>query len=143
MIIVHPTDFSEEAAAAEREAVRLARRLGAELLILHVSVEAPLYGESPFGMADVTRVFEGQARWAEARLTERAEALTRDGVPTRWRRRVGGVHETVCDTAREEAAEYIVIGTHGRGGLDRFMLGSIAERVVRSAPCPVVTVRPK
>jgi nucleotide-binding universal stress UspA family protein len=143
MTIIHPTDFSVEAEAAEREAARLARRLGGELLILHVSVETPLYGESAFGMADVKRVFEAQASWVEARLAERADALTKDGVPTRWRRRVGVVHDTICDTAREEAAEYIVIGTHGRTGLDRLMLGSIAERVVRTAPCPVVTVRPK
>jgi nucleotide-binding universal stress UspA family protein len=143
MTIIHPTDFSVEAEAAEREAARLARRLGGELLILHVSVETPLYGESAFGMADVKRVFEAQASWVEARLAERADALTKDGVPTRWRRRVGVVHDTICDTAREEAAEYIVIGTHGRTGLDRLMLGSIAERVVRTAPCPVVTVRPR
>jgi universal stress protein A len=139
--IVHPTDFSVEAEAAEQEAVRLAHRLNAELVLVHVATETPLYGEQVFAMPDVKRIYEVQARWAEERLTERAAALTREGVPTRWRRRVGVVHTEIGTVAREEAADYIVIGTHGRGGLDRVMLGSVAERVVRTAPCPVITVR--
>jgi universal stress protein A len=109
--IVHPTDFSVEAEAAEQEAVRLARRLNGELVLVHVATETPLYGEQMFAMPDVKRIYEAQARWAEERLAERAAALTREGVPTRWRRRVGVV------------------------------LGSVAERVVRTAPCPVITVR--
>jgi universal stress protein A len=139
--IVHPTDFSVEAEVAEQEAVRLAHRLNAELVLVHVATETPLYGEQVFAMPDVKRVYEAQARWAEERLAERAGALTREGVPTRWRRRVGVVHAEIGTVAREEAADYIVIGTHGRGGLDRVMLGSVAERVVRTAPCPVITVR--
>jgi universal stress protein A len=127
--IVHPTDFSVEAEAAEQEAVRLARRLNGELVLVHVATETPLYGEQMFAMPDVKRI------------SERAAALTREGVPTRWRRRVGVVHAEIGTVAREEAADYIVIGTHGRGGLDRVMLGSVAERVVRTAPCPVITVR--
>ena len=141
MKIVHPTDFSVEAEAAEQEAVRLAHRLNAELVLVHVATETPLYGEQVFAMPDVKRIYEVQARWAEERLAERAGALTREGVPTRWRRRVGVVHAEIGTVAREEAADYIVIGTHGRGGLDRVMLGSVAERVVRTAPCPVITVR--
>jgi nucleotide-binding universal stress UspA family protein len=143
MTIVHPTDFSEEADQAEKEATALARRLGADLVLLHVSVEAPLYGEGAFGTPDLARIYESQARWAEDRLAARADALTKDGIPTRWRRRVGIVHETICEVAREERADYIVIGTHGRSGIARAMLGSVADRVVRTAPCPVVTVRPK
>ena len=143
MTIIHPTDFSEEADTAERQAAELARRLGAELLLLHVSVETPLYGEGALGMANVKAVYEAQARWAEQQLADRATLLTRNGVATRWRRRVGIVHDSICDVAREEAADYIVMGTHGRGGIARVMLGSVADRVVRSAPCPVLTVRPQ
>jgi nucleotide-binding universal stress UspA family protein len=141
--IVHPTDFSEQADKAEHEAVRLARSLDAELVLLHVSVETPLYGETAFAMPDVKQVYESQARWAEERLTARADALNKAGVRTRWQRRVGNAHETICDVAVEELATYIVMGTHGRGGLERFMLGSVADRVIRSAPCPVLTVRPQ
>lgn len=143
MTIVHPTDFSEEADQAERQAAALVRSLGGELLLLHVSVESPLYGETGFGTPDVKRIYETQARWAEERLAARAEVLTKEGVPTRWRRRVGIVHEAICDVAREEAADYVVMGTHGRGDIARFMLGSVADRVLRTAPCPVLTVRPQ
>ena len=67
--IIHATDFSTEANAAE--AVRLARALGGELLLLHVAVEAPLYGETPFGMRELKKLYEGQARWAEDKLADR------------------------------------------------------------------------
>lgn len=141
--IVHPTDFSEEADRAESEAVRLAQRLGAELVLLHISVETPLYGEHAFGMGDVKRIYEAQARWADGHLATRAEALNRRGVSTRWMRRTGVVDQLITDTAREQAADYIVMGTHGRSGIARLMLGSVADRVVRTAPCPVLMVRPK
>lgn len=140
--VVYATDFSEEAKAAEDEAVRLARALGGELLLLHVAVEAPLYGETPFGMKALRKVYEGQARWAEARLAERAQALASQGVITGWRRRVGVPYQEIVKAAADEHAAYIVMGTHGRRGLGRFMLGSVADRVIRSAACPVVVVRP-
>jgi nucleotide-binding universal stress UspA family protein len=124
---------------AEREAVSLARRL----VLLHVSVETPLYGESAFGMSDVKQIYEAQARWADEHLAARAEGLCNQGVPTRWLRRAGVVDQLIVDTAREEGANYVVMGTHGRGGIARFMLGSVADRVVRTASCPVLTVRPK
>jgi nucleotide-binding universal stress UspA family protein len=139
--IVHATDFSSDAEAAEAEAVRLAKALGAELVLVHVAVETPLYGESVFGMDEVKKIYAAQALWAEERLAARARLLGESGVVTRWRRRVGVPHEEIVKAAGEEQAAYIVIGTHGRGGLERFMLGSVADRVVRTAGCPVVTVR--
>ncbi|MBI1848579.1 MAG: universal stress protein, partial [Candidatus Rokubacteria bacterium] len=111
--------------------------------LLHVAVEAPLYGETPFGMKAVKTIYEGQARWAEDKLAERARRLAGQGVTTGWRRRAGIPHEEIVKAAREEHAGYIVMGTHGRGGVGRFMLGSVADRVIRSAACPVVVVRPR
>jgi nucleotide-binding universal stress UspA family protein len=140
--IILATDFSDEARAAEAEAMRLARALGTELLLVHVAVEAPLYGETPFGMKRLREVYKAQGRWAEERLAERAEHLTSQGITTDWRRRVGVPHEEIVKAASEERAGYIVMATHGRGGLGRFMLGSVADRVIRSAPCPVLVVRP-
>lgn len=139
--ILHATDFSAESEAAEAEAIRLARGLGGELILLHVAAEAAVYAERVLGTDPLRAVYESEARWAEEHLAERAGALGREGVPARWRRCVGEPHERICDVAREERADYIVIGTHGRGGLQRVMLGSVADRVVRTAPCPVVTVR--
>lgn len=141
--IIHATDFSPEADAAEAEAVRLAAALGAELLLLHVSVEAPFYGETPFGMEQLEKIHEGQARWAEVKLADRARGLAGQGLRTGWRRRVGVPHEEIVRAAAEEHAAYIVMGTHGRGGIGRLMLGSVTDRVIRSAACPVVVVRPR
>jgi nucleotide-binding universal stress UspA family protein len=140
--IIHTTDFSAEAEAAEAEAIRLTLALGGELLLLHVAVEGPLYSETAFGMKALKEVYEGQARWAEDKLAARARQLVSQGVPTDWRRRVGVPHEEIVQAALEEHAAYIVMGTHGRGGVGRFMLGSVTDRVIRSAACPVLVVRP-
>lgn len=139
--IIHPTDFSEEAKAAEAEAVRLVRAVNGELLLLHVAVEAPLYGETVFSKDHVKRVYEEQAHWADSQLAERVRHLAKTGITARWQRCVGVPYEEIVRTAQREGASYIVMGTHGRGGLGRFMLGSVADRVVRSATCPVMTVR--
>ena len=109
MTIIHPTDFSEEAGQAEEHATRLAGALGADVLLLHVSTETPLYGEMAFGTPDVKRIYEAQARWAEERLAARAEILTAGGVRARWLRRTGIVHDAICDVAREEAVDRRVV----------------------------------
>jgi nucleotide-binding universal stress UspA family protein len=140
--IIHATDFSAEAQAAETEAVRLARALGGELLLVHVAVETPPYGETPFGMKELKKIYQAQARWAEDRLAERARHLASQGVTTGWRLRVGIPHEEIVKAAAEEHAGYIVMCTHGRGRVGRFMLGSVADRVIRHATCPVLVVRP-
>jgi len=139
--IIHPTDFSEEAKAAEAEAVRLARALDGEVLLLHVAVEAPLYGETVFSKDHVRRVFDEQAQWADGQLADTARDLGKIGITARWLRCTGIPYQEIVRTAQREAAAYIVMGTHGRGGLGRFMLGSVADRVVRTATCPVMTVR--
>ena len=83
MSVVCPTDFSECADAAQAVAERLARRLGAELVLLHVAVEAPLYHEGWKPAAQVRQVFETQRQWARETLDERAKAIRETGVPAR------------------------------------------------------------
>ena len=139
--IVCPTDFSERAAPAERQAVRLAKALGAELVLAHVGTEAPLWREG-FYTPDVRAVFESQRKWAADTLADRVVALAADGVVARAVVRVGLPWEEIVRLATEEHADMIVMGTQGRTGLDRLLLGSVAERVIRRAPCPVLTVRP-
>lgn len=68
-------------------------------------------------------------------------ALAAEGVSAQVRLEVGVPWEAIVCVAGDEGAEMIVMGTHGRTGLDRLLLGSVAERVVRRAPCPVLTVR--
>jgi nucleotide-binding universal stress UspA family protein len=140
--IVCATDFSGTSEAAVAGAERLAGPLGAEIVLLHVAVEAPLWRESVY-TRDVRKVFESQRQWAAETLAARVTALAANGVRARAIVKPGVAWREIIDTARDEGAELIVIGTHGHSGLNRMLLGSVAERVVRQAPCPVVTVGPE
>jgi nucleotide-binding universal stress UspA family protein len=136
--IVVPTDFSD----CSEEAWRLARRVaaaGGELVLLHVLSEAPLYRESP--TTDVRAVYDGARRWAETALEERVAAARTEGLSARAALRSGVAYREIVALATDERADLIVIGTHGRGGMDRALLGSVADRVVRLAPCAVMTIR--
>jgi universal stress protein A len=139
--ILVPTDFSDCARRAEETAVALGRALGAELVLLHVSVEAPLYNEGMKGLVEPRKVYEAQRAWAENALAERAAEIRGAGVSAHAAIRSGVAVEEILKLASDERCDLIVIGTHGRGGLSRFFLGSVADRIVRLAPCPVTTVR--
>jgi universal stress protein A len=141
MKIVHPTDFSECAEQARDLAVELAQALGAELILLHVAVEAPLFREGLIRARELERIFEEQREWAKKALEERAAECRGKRVPTLARIVTGVPHQGIVETAKREGAAFIVMGTHGRGGLEHFFLGSVAERVIRAAPCAVVTRR--
>jgi nucleotide-binding universal stress UspA family protein len=141
MMIVHPTDFSDCAEQARDLAVQLARALGAELILLHVAVAAPRLREGLTGAPELERVFEDEREWATKALAERAAECRKQGVPTLARVVTGVPHQEIVETAGREGAAFIVMGTHGRGALERFFLGSVADRVVRAAPCAVVTRR--
>ena len=142
MKILVPTDFSECAAAAQATAADLARKLGADIVLLHVLVETPLYGEGLLSGPRVQSVYDAERKWAESALDERIAELRGQGIKASRRVTMGIPFEEIVNVAGEEHAEMIVIGTHGRSGLNRALLGSVAERVIRLAPCPVLTVRP-
>lgn len=137
--IVVPTDFSP----CSEEAWRLARKVAAtshgELVLTHVLTEAPLYRESV--MTQVRPVYEGARKWAEGALQDWVAKARAEGLNARATLRTGVPYQEVVALATDERADLIVIGTHGRGGIDRALLGSVADRVVRLAPCPVLTVR--
>ena len=86
-------------------------------------------------------VFEAQRKWAADALAARAAILATEGTPARSVVKVGAAWEEIVAVAAEEHADMIVMATQGRAGLERFMLGSVADRVIRRAPCPVLTVR--
>jgi nucleotide-binding universal stress UspA family protein len=140
MKILCPVDFSGPADHAEAQAIELARALGSELIFLHVAVATALYGEET-GLVDNTAVYQAEQEWADKRLDERVSAARTTGVSARAVRRVGVPFDEIVKAAGEEGAGMIVMGTHGRSGLDRLLVGSVTERVVRLAPCPVLTVR--
>ena len=136
--IVVPTDFSE----CSEEAWRVARRVaaaGGELILTHILAEAPLYRES--FTTDISQVYEGARRWAQAALEEWVAKARAEGLAARDVLRSGVAYREIVALAADERADLIVLGTHGRGGMDRVLLGSVADRVVRLAPCPVLTVR--
>lgn len=141
MTILHPTDFSEAAEHAEQQAVKMAHAMGSELVLLHVEVEAPLFGEGLMTTKEVREVYEAARKWATGALETRVAKIREHGLATRWLLGTGVPHEEIARVAMAERADYIVMGTRGRGGLERALLGSVADRVVRTAPCPVVTVR--
>ena len=134
--ILVPLDFSHSGEAALRYATSLARDSGASLLLIHVE-ETPLaYGAGEFyaGAADAETSEE---------LTARLVAITPadSQVPYSHRLLHGDAAAAILHVAEEEQADLIVMGTHGHTGLLRLLMGSVAETVVRQAPCPVFTLR--
>ena len=139
--IIVPTDFSSCSEEAWRLAQRLAAMSGAELVLTHVLGEAPLFREGPFIMPKVREVFEAARSFGEGALAEWVAKARGEGLPARAALRTGVAYREIVALATDERADLIVIGTHGRGGIDRALLGSVADRVIRLAPCPVLSVR--
>jgi nucleotide-binding universal stress UspA family protein len=136
--ILVPHDFSDTAEHALTYAVALAEKFGARVTVLH-AYEAPSYGYPDALVAS----FEFSAE------IERAALVALKSVEARARRpnvevdtvlRRGTPWVEITAAAKERKADLIVIGTHGRRGVARALLGSVAEKVVRTAPCPVLTV---
>ena len=139
--IVCATDFSDTAEAAWDLAIELARTHQAELVLVHVFSEMPVYPE--VAVASIQSVWQEQRQWAEEQLAGRVEAAAEHGLPARSLLRTGSAPEEIVQAAGDESADLVVVGTHGRTGINRLVIGSVAERVVRVAPCPVLTVKPR
>lgn len=139
--ILVPIDFSACSAALVAHAASLARSLGAELRLLHV-IQPP----DGIGGRAVIQTAEGPRPVLDA-LVEEAEAALQHfdtaGVPALRGSRVGSPVEGILEAVDELAVDLVVIGTHGREGLAHLVLGSVAERVVRRSPVPVLTIRSK
>jgi nucleotide-binding universal stress UspA family protein len=134
--ILHPTDFSELSDYAFGLACALARAPGARVVVLHV-------GQPPVVAHRDVRTPPPQAgdyRQALADQLRRIRAPAAD-VAVEHRLEEGEPAEVIPQVAREIGADLILLGTHGRTGLERLLLGSVAEEVARKAPCPVVSVR--
>jgi universal stress protein A len=131
--ILVPVDFSQGSLNALRWARNLARQFGAELLLLHVV--------APIDFITVSDVYEEQRRSSDAALArigadlraadQRFRVMVEGGVPS----------HVIVETAKRAGADLIVMGTHGRTGVAHLLIGSVAEKVVRTAGCPVLAVR--
>jgi nucleotide-binding universal stress UspA family protein len=146
--IIAPTDFSPASALALDAAALLARQFDAEIVLLYVydpSLLSPLYilpGAAALAApTQEPREFESGARGELARL--RDERLVGVRHVELLVQQHANAAEGICEAARSTGADLIVLSTHGRTGLSHLLIGSVTERVVRHAPCPVLTMRSK
>jgi len=135
--ILFPTDFSENADYAFQYALTFAREFGAKLYLEHVVYFPPQMPEY-----DIGQVIDGLVKSAEKSLGKMIEKTREREVIFHPVVRVGVEHGEITALAEKEKIDLIVMGTHGRTGIAHAFLGSVAERVVRHAPCPVLTVKP-
>jgi len=139
--ILVPTDFSDKSKAALIYGVALADQFGASLYLLHV-VEV-VAGAEPLTLQLASRKSIEEsieaAAWDELRrlLSSEDQARLRAELALEW----GTPFVEIVRYARSRTIDLIAMGTHGRGGIQHLIIGSVAENVVRSAPCPVLTVR--
>lgn len=138
--ILAPIDFSSPSEAAFVYALRLASALGAEVTAYHV-IPVPhmldVFYERGLAPPETVKRISQKAR---KRLKEIVQA-EQSNVPVRVRFQEGDAPDLIVEHATRSKADLIVMGTHGRQGASRFFLGSVAEAIVRRAPCPVLTVR--
>jgi nucleotide-binding universal stress UspA family protein len=140
--ILATTDLSPESFAAVQYAAHLAEGQGAKLTILHVPQTTTLLFTDfapPVDLLSLDRSIEAAARetlegWVRRHLKNKGSV--------RIVIRAGVTHEVVCKAAEDAGASLIVMATHGRRGIGHVILGSVTERVLREAPCPVLVVRP-
>ena len=140
-----PVDFSEHSALALRLAMHVARANKGRITLLHVGL-SPGVGSYDLGGYGVpvpdtlVRLHEEAAREQEHALRKLAREEIPEDVPWRVVTREGNAPDEVLEEARD-GYDLLVMGTHGRGGLQRAFLGSVTERVLRSAPIPVLVTR--
>jgi nucleotide-binding universal stress UspA family protein len=129
--ILFPTDFSTCSDAGLEHATHLAKARGATLLIAHVEEPPMAYGGG--------EMYYGIPEPDTAALTTMLEKVvpSDSSVPYEHKLVIGDPADAIVDLATEEKVDLIVMGTHGRTGFSRLLMGSVAEAVVRRAPCPV------
>ncbi len=140
--ILVPTDFSEMSSEALRRAGVLARAFDAEVVLLHVLEPALVYDPEFVSLAPVQEITDAMREGAFKRLKVQAAGVDFP-VRTELIEGMGQTARSICDFAKAQKADLIVIGRHGRQGfLEHLLLGSTAERVVRHAPCSVLVAMP-
>ena len=141
--ILVPVDFSDPSLQALDYAIEFGRPFKPEFVVLHVL--EPIYYPGPGDMYgpgyDMGVVYRELERAARQQLSRVAATLQKKRLTVRTLLRVGTAYHAIVETAKRIKADLIIMSTHGRTGFSHVLMGSVAERVVRSATCPVVTVR--
>jgi nucleotide-binding universal stress UspA family protein len=140
--ILVPVDLSPNSLRALDHAVDLAKPFKAELAVLFV-VEPIYYAVPDFtgGAAAMGGVLDEQRRSARAQLARLEQRYAKRRVKLRTHLQTGTPYQAIVDTAKQLRTDLIVMATHGRTGVTHLLMGSVAERVVRLATCPVLTLR--
>jgi universal stress protein A len=142
--ILCATDFSAASRRALDTALALAKSHHARLTLLHVVVTpVVLVPEQYLDSVIIDRLAKQSREWSARQLAGLAARAGKAGVKAAVLMRDGDPADQIVRACRSTKSDLIVIGTHGRHGLQKFFVGSVAERVVATAPCPVVTVRGK
>jgi nucleotide-binding universal stress UspA family protein len=139
--VLVPTDFSESARHAFNYGVSFAREFKAELVLLHVVENLTVGYASDLFPVPMAEVFQEISGYAKAELAKLAEEARQKGITVAELVAQGKPSAEIIRHAAENSVDMIVLGTHGKGMLDQALFGSTTERVVRRAPCPVLTVR--
>ena len=142
--ILCASDFSTTAGRAVAAAIDLAKANRARLTIVYAYVPiTPLVPEQYLDSLTVSRLDLDTRRWIERQMARVVSRGKKSGIRIAAAMVTGDPAAQIVRTARSTRADLIVIGTHGRRGVSKFLLGSVAERVLATAPCPVLTVRAK
>lgn len=141
--ILVPVDFSEHATKLLRAAIYLANRLGARLDIIFVVESLDRYSGFTVPHVSLEKLEQDLLASAERKMKAFLDENMDETVPHRAQVLHGDVAEQIIDHAVQNGSDLIVIATQGFRGLERAIFGSVAERVVKSAPCPVLTINPQ
>ena len=140
-LVLIPTDFSEYSKAALPYAVDISRKYGAKLVILHIFDEellSPIFFETG---KTAKEYFERLQNRFEAAVEDFLSGVNTDGIELEAELGNGTPFVEIIRFAKENGADIIVMGTHGRTGIAHTLLGSVTEKVVRKSPCPVMVIR--
>ena len=139
--IIVPIDFSEYSKKSLRYAIEFARRFSSELVLVYV-VEPVVYPtDFSFGAIAVPAVEEQLEENGRTQLARLIEEEVDGGIPSKAIVRSGKPFIEIIQTAKDEEGDLIIISTHGHSGFEHVLFGSTAEKVVRKAPCPVLSIR--
>ena len=139
--ILAPVDFSDVSQQSVDAAASLASQLGASVVVLH-AVEPVYFAGTMFGPEiNVPHLVEEQRRAAKSAMETMLARLEKRQISATGLVETGIPQDMILKTAKSKKCDLIVMGTHGRSGVTHLLLGSVAEKVVRSATCPVMTVR--
>jgi nucleotide-binding universal stress UspA family protein len=140
--ILIPTDFSEPSAVAVKYGLALSEAFGASVQILHVLEDPFIHGWAGEGyMPDLASFRQTLREQANSQLEKTLSPADRAKYHAQVVTKFGAPFLEIVRFAKEQEVDLIVMGTHGRGPVAHMLMGSVAEKVVRKAPCPVLTVR--